>query len=281
MVLLPGQGDRKRQNNLARGNDLWYENAVITDATCVWSLPPDRRKGTAMQLGKLWYLQHFSLLQEFTQAELLTVAHMMDMQVLAKGERVFQAGELADHVYFLKDGHVKIYRRGHFGRKLTLVILKPGETFGELTLTAGDSHEQEAEALETSTICATTGSDFRALLDLKPALAFRVMQRQGQQQRLLERKIARLVFKDVPARLAETLLELGDDYGQPCAHGLALELVITQQDLADLIGATRQVVNATLKQFQRRRLIYPHRNFLCFADRDGLRRVAESSGSPP
>jgi CRP-like cAMP-binding protein len=84
----------------------------------------------------------------------------------------------------------------------------------------------------------------------------------------------------VPARLAETLLELGDDYGQPCAHGLALELVITQQDLADLIGATRQVVNATLKQFQRRRLIDPHRNFICFADRDGLRRVAASSGSP-
>lgn len=172
-----------------------------------------------------------------------------------------------------------MYRRGHFGRKLTLAILKPGEVFGELALTAGESHEQEAEALESSTICSTTARDFRALLDLKPALAFRVIQRLGQQKRLLERKIASLVFKDVPARLAETLLELGDDYGQPCAHGLALELVVTQQDLADLIGATRQVVNAALKQLQRRRLIYLRRNFICFADRDGLRRVAESSGS--
>lgn len=232
-----------------------------------------------MQFSKVWYLQHFSLFQEFTQAELLTVARMMDMQVLAKRDQVFQAGELADHVYFLKEGHVKMYRRGHFGRKLTLAILKPGEVFGELALTAGESHEQEAEALESSTICSTTARDFRALLDLKPALAFRVIQRQGQQKRLLERKIASLVFKDVPARLAETLLELGDDYGQPCAHGLALELVVTQQDLADLIGATRQVVNAALKQLQRRRLIYPRRNVICFADRDGLRRVAESSGS--
>ena len=168
MVLLPGQGDGKRQNNLARGND--YESAVITDATRAWSLSPDLREGTAVQLRKLWYLQHFSLLQEFTQTELLTVARAMDMQVLAKGDRVFQAGELADHVYFLKEGHVKIYRRGRFGRKLTLVILKPGEMFGELALTAGESHEQEAEALETSTICSTTGRDFRALLDLKPAL---------------------------------------------------------------------------------------------------------------
>ena len=95
-----------------------------------------------MQFSKGWYLQHFSLFQEFTQAELLTVARMMDMQVLAKRDQVFEAGELADHVYLLKEGHVKMYRRGHFSRKLTLAILKPGEVFGELALTAGESHEQ-------------------------------------------------------------------------------------------------------------------------------------------
>jgi CRP/FNR family transcriptional regulator, cyclic AMP receptor protein len=82
-----------------------------------------------------------------------------------------------------------------------------------------------------------------------------------------------------PTRLAETLLALGEDYGQPSAHGFALELVITQQDLADLIGATRPVVNAALKQFERRGLISLHRQFICFADRDGLRRLAASSGS--
>ncbi len=117
------------------------------------------------------------------------------------------------------------------------------------------------------------------LLDLKPTLAFRVLQNLGEQKRVLERKIAGFVFKDVPARLAEALLELGESYGQPCAHGLALELVITQQDLADLVGATRSVVNATLKPFQRRGLIYPRRNVLCFTDRDGLRRLAESAES--
>lgn len=232
-----------------------------------------------MQPSNVWYLQHFSFFQEFTQADLLTVARMMEMQVLAKRDQVLQAGELADHVYFLKEGQVKIYRRGPFGRKLTLAILQPGEVFGELALTAGERHEQGAEALESSTICATTARDFRALLDLKPALAFRVIQHLGQQKRRLERKIASLVFQDVPARLAATLLEWGDDYGQPCAHGLALELVVTQQELADLIGATRQVVNAALQQLQRRRLLSLRRHCICFADRDGLRRVAASSGS--
>ena len=232
-----------------------------------------------MQFSKLWYLQRLNLLQEFTRAELLTAARMMDLQTIERHDQVFQAGEPAGHAYLLKEGRVKIYRRGRFGRRVTLAILKPGEVFGELALEAGEVHEQGAETLETATICSLTARAFRALLDLKPTPAFRVVQSLGQQKRMLERKVTSLVFKDVPARLAEALLELGEDYGQPCAHGLALELVITQQDLADLVGATRSVVNATLKQFQRRGLIYPRRNVICFADRDGLRRRAESAES--
>jgi CRP-like cAMP-binding protein len=232
-----------------------------------------------MQFSKLWYLQRFNLFEEFTREELLAVARVMDLQAIERHDQVFQAGAPAGHVYLLKEGRVKIYRRGRFGRKVALAILKPGEVFGELALAAGEVHEQSAEALETATMCAMTAREFRALLDRKPALAFRVIQRLGQQKRVLERKIASLVLKDVPARLAEALLELAEDYGQPCAYGLALELVTTQQDLADLIGATRSVVNATLKQFQRTGLIYPRRHVLCFADRDGLRRLAESAES--
>jgi CRP/FNR family transcriptional regulator, cyclic AMP receptor protein len=82
----------------------------------------------------------------------------------------------------------------------------------------------------------------------------------------------------VPTPLAEVLLRLAEDYGEICTHGLALELRITQQDLADLIGATRPIVNATLKQFRERGLIYPRPYVICIADRDGLRRVAETPG---
>jgi CRP/FNR family cyclic AMP-dependent transcriptional regulator len=233
-----------------------------------------------MQFRKLWYLQRFNIFLDFAPADLVTVARMMDEHTLKKHDRLYQSGAPADHVYFVKEGHLKISRRGRFGHKITLAILSPGEVFSELALSAGEIHEQEIEALETSLVCSMTAQDFRALLDLKPALAFRVIQSLGEQRRMLERKIASLVFKDVPARLAEALFELADGCGQPCAHALALELVITQQDLADLIGATRQVVNATLKQFQRRGLIDSRRNCICLADPDGLRSVAELTRRP-
>jgi CRP-like cAMP-binding protein len=228
-----------------------------------------------MQVRTWWFLQRFHVFQDVPQADLVTAARMMAEHTLKKHDRLYRSGESADHVYFLKEGRLKIYHRGRFGQKITLAILSPGAVFGELALSAGESHEQEVEALETSLVCSMTAKDFQALLDLKPAVAFRVIQHLSEQRRRLERKIAALVFKDVPARLAEALLELAPGCGQPCVHHLALDLVITQQDLADLIGATRPVVNATLKQFQRQGLIASRRNRICLADPDGLRRVAE------
>jgi CRP/FNR family cyclic AMP-dependent transcriptional regulator len=202
----------------------------------------------------------------------------MDLQALERHDQVFQIGEPTVHVYVVLEGRVKIYRSPRVGRQVTLAILKPGDVFGEDALTVDGVHEQGVEALETTTIGALAAGEFRALLEQKPILAWRVLQNLGQQKRLLERKIADLVFNDVPTRLAEMLLGLAEDYGEICTHGLALDLRITQQDLADLIGATRPAVNATLKRFRERGLIYPRPYVICIADRDGLRRVAETSG---
>jgi CRP/FNR family cyclic AMP-dependent transcriptional regulator len=232
----------------------------------------------AILFRKLEYLRRLSLLQECTPVELQTVARMMDLQTLERHDQVFQLGEPMVHVYLVLEGRVKIYHRLHVGRQVTLAILKPGEVFGEDALRADQVHEQGVEALETTTIGVLAAGEFRSLLEWKPMFALRVLQNLGLQKRLLERKIADIVFKDVPTRLAEVLLGLAEDSGEACTHGFALELRITQQELADLIGATRQVVNATLKQFRERGLIYPRPQVICVADRDGLRLVAEALG---
>jgi len=86
-----------------------------------------------------------------------------------------------------------------------------------------------------------------------------------------------LCFKTVPERLAETLAEMGDEYGQACRHGHALDLELSQHELADLIGARRQIVNATLKQFQQLGLIERRRHLICLIDRAGLQGVASPS----
>jgi CRP-like cAMP-binding protein len=162
-----------------------------------------------------------SLLQECTLAELLTVARLMDLQTLERHNQVFQIGEPTVHVYVVLDGRVQIYRRRRFGRRVTLAILKPGDVFGEDALTPDEVRGQGVEALETTAIGALAAGEFRALLEWKPVLAWRVLQSLGRQKRLLERKVADIVFKDVPTRLAEGLLGLAEDSGEACTHGLA------------------------------------------------------------
>lgn len=230
-----------------------------------------------MQFSKLWYLQHFNLFQEFTRQELVSVARLVDLQELDKREHLYQAGDPANEVYFLMEGQVKIYYRGPSGRKVTLAILNAGEVFGGLALNGDELHEEGAESIAPSTIYSMSALDFQTLLSQRPTLGLRVIRRLRRQERRLERQIASLVFKTVPERLAETLLALGDEYGQPCRHGHSLDLEISQQDLADLIGATRQVVNATLKQFQHRRLVDPRRHLICFIDRPGLQEASGPS----
>ena len=229
--------------------------------------------------SRLWYLQHFNLFQEFTREELLPVARLVDPHELARHTHLYHSGDPADHVYFLIEGQVKIYGKNPSGRRVTLALLRPGEVFGGLN--TYPAYEQEAEALEPSTIYALRTQDFHALLESKPGLALQVVRRLGQREQLLERKIASLVLKDVPTRLAETLLELAEDFGRPCPHGFARDLVLTQQDLADLIGATRQIVNATLKQWQHQGMIMLRRHRICLPDRDALRRAATSANNPP
>lgn len=227
-----------------------------------------------MEFRKLWYLQRFNLFQEFTRQELTAVAHLIDTQEFEQHDHVYQAGDPADQVYFLMEGRVKLYRREPSGRKVTLTFLSPGEVFGGLALNGDGLHEQGAQTTVPSTIYAMSAEDFRTLLSQRPTLGLRVIHRFHRRERILERKIASLVFKTVPERLAETLVEMGDEYGEVCRHGHALDLELSQQELADLIGARRQIVNATLKEFQRLGLIERRRHLICLIERAGLQGVA-------
>jgi CRP-like cAMP-binding protein len=230
-----------------------------------------------MQFSKLWYLQRFNLFQEFTRQELTSVAHLIDSQEFEWHEHLYQAGDPADQVYLLMEGRVKLYRRGPSGRKVTLAFLSPGEVFGDLALNGDGLHEQGAQTAVPSTIYAMPAEGFRALLSQRPTLGLRVIRRLRRQERILERKIASLVFKTVSERLAEALVALGDEYGQACRHGHALDLEVSQQELADLIGATRQVVNTTLKQFHQAGLVALRRRLICLIDRPGLQAAAGPS----
>jgi CRP-like cAMP-binding protein len=105
-----------------------------------------------------------------------------------------------------------------------------------------------------------------------------VVQELENRQRKLVRRIEALVFKDVHTRVAETLLDLARKHQEPCSHGFAVDVRITQQDIAELVGASRQMVSRVLGDFERRLYVQRMGRVLCILHAERLHRFAEGLG---
>lgn len=218
----------------------------------------------------LWCVKRIGLFRELTEEELKQVALMSDMLSLRRGQQIFMQGDPGGYVYCLVSGWVKISRFCQEGKELIVKIIMPGEIFGEI-LGGGEAvQDTMAQAMEDVLLCLIPRKSFKQLLQVHPELSFRLIELIGIRLKWIESRIADLVCKDVQARLATILLHLARDHGTRDSRGVLLRPRITQQHLADLIGASRGVVNQTLGDFRRRGLISIEGRRIIISDRNAL-----------
>ena len=167
-------------------------------------------------------------------------------------------------------GRVKISRITEGGKELTLAILEAGEVFGELEVLEGGHRDTIAEALEDISICVLKRKDFEDVLKKNPDLTLRLTKLIGFRLKKIENRIEDLVFRDVPSRLARLFLSLAKEFGKASEDEVRLNLKITHQELANLIGSTRETVSATLNDFRRRELIRQDHHFIIIRDQNRL-----------
>ena len=138
----------------------------------------------------------------------------------------------------------------------------------------GGPREEMAEAMENALITEIERGEFERILQKEPLIGYRLTKIVAQRRREVENKIEQLIFKDVNAKLAELLLRLAVEYGIEDSRGTLVSLKITHQEMANLIGSTRETVSLTLSQFKRKGLIATDGRKVILADRDGLRALA-------
>ena len=182
--------------------------------------------------------------------------------------------EAAVEDLLIKEGRVKISRYSADGREQILDLLEPGDTFGELTLVQ-EAEPVQAEAFEDTLICALYRDDFIGLIRRQPEVMLTVMKVLAARLRVAQEEIADLVFRDVPGRLASLLLRLAEAYGQHDDGGLQLTLRLTHQDIASMIGATRETVTSTLSRFRYAGLIATEHRSITIKNAEGLRRLTQ------
>ncbi len=180
------------------------------------------------------------------------VAEKARRRSYARGEVIFREDDPGDALCVVVKGLVKIYLTSVDGDEMLLVTLGPSAVFGELPMVDGGLRSASAAAVEPSTLLTLTRSALLEALSSSPQLVDGLLRSMGSMVRRLTDQAADLVFLDLDGRVAKLLLALAEDRGTTDADGLALDLHLTQTDLAHMVGGSRQSVNQVLNSFDRR-----------------------------
>lgn len=177
------------------------------------------------------------------------LARRLETRTLARGEHLFQEGDPGDALHVISDGKVKICRTTADGRENVVAILGPGDLVGELAIFDSQPRGATAVALVDCTLATLGENGFRGWLGEYPAVAVELLRALAVRLRQTNEAMADLVFTDVPGRIAKTLLNLADRFGEPDGDGTRVSHDLTQEELAQLVGASRETVNKALADF--------------------------------
>jgi CRP/FNR family cyclic AMP-dependent transcriptional regulator len=187
---------------------------------------------------------------------------------------IYLPGDRAQGVHFLSSGRIKISKVTRDGKELTLAYRSEGDFFGEPCLLDGGPREEMAEAMDASVTVEIPRDVLDNLLKHDGGAAYKFARALIARRKDLETRVEQLIFKDVGAKLAELLLNLGHEHGISDARGTVVGLKITHQEMANLIGSTRETVSLTLSQFKRKGLIQTEGRKVILADQEGLKALA-------
>lgn len=191
----------------------------------------------------------FASLDEDGAAALM---ELLTEQVVVKGGVLFQEDEPGDHLFLILEGKVKLGHASADGRESLMAILGPGEMFGELSLFDPGLRTSTATALTEARVLRLGNTQFMPWLAGRPEVAAALLQTLARRLRRTNEAMADLVFSDVPGRVAKALMELGEKFGTLIPSGLLVTHDMTQEELAQLVGASRETVNKALADFAQR-----------------------------
>jgi CRP/FNR family cyclic AMP-dependent transcriptional regulator len=189
-----------------------------------------------------------------------------------KGAVIFAEGEPGDRLYVITTGKVTLGHKAKDGRETLLGVLGPGEMFGELSLFDPGTRTATAVALTDVKLLGLSRDSLRPWLTGRPEVALKLLQALAQRLRRTEDAMADLVFSDVPGRVAKALLALSDKFGVFKNGELYIEHDMTQEELAQLVGASRETVNKALAEFVNRGWMRVEQRSVTIVDLERIQR---------
>jgi CRP/FNR family transcriptional regulator, cyclic AMP receptor protein len=207
------------------------------------------------------------MLAKLSAAELHRLTETAGVKDLRRGDTLFVEGDPSTELFVVTGGRIAIAKRSSDGRESLIALMERGDLFGEMPLFDSQGRSAQARALEPSEVIAIPYQGLREVYESRPDLLWGVAEMLTQRLRVLDDALADTVFLDVTGRTAKRLLELAGDAEE-------FSLPITQEELAGMVGASRERVNKAIASFIRLGWIEQHERRYRITDREQLQRRA-------
>ena len=192
------------------------------------------------------------LFSALSDEEAASLRASMTLVKVTKGHTLFKEGEEGDRLYVVLDGKLKLGKSSPDGRENLQEILGPGEMFGELSLFDPGPRTATATAITDAKLLMLPHEKVLDLITSQPAVSLELLRRLAQRLRDSRGEQSDLVFVDVPGRVAKAIIDLGERFGEQKEDGLHVKHDLTQEELAQRVGASRETVNKALADFAAR-----------------------------
>lgn len=218
-------------------------------------------------------LRAIPLLRDFDDPQLEKIAAVVSNQHVGRHQFVVREGDPGETFYIIVEGSVAVCRIASDGRETILSILKEGDFFGEMSILDSSLRSASIKTLTECQFAMIKRDDFLELLDNNPKIGKLLVIELSERLRAANQLIAATTSQDIRSRLASLLLNLGENFGEPAENGVRISLRLTNQEMANMIGTTRETVNRTLNRFWDDRLIDMRTSHVVIVDQGRLKAL--------
>ena len=216
------------------------------------------------------YLQRVPLFFGLPEEQLQDISRLLLERSYQKGRFIFMEGEPGEAIYLLKSGLIKLTKRLEDGREHILHFVNPGDVFAEVVIFDGGTYPATAEVQEDSVVGVLRNQDIERLLSQHPSMAVSLLHIMSRRLRTAQEKVMNLALHDTARRLAFSLLKMAEEHGVQKSKGTLINLNLTNQELANLTGSSRETINRMLNSFKRAGAIDVDRQQIVVMDKNKL-----------
>lgn len=222
----------------------------------------------------LTLLRGIPLFADLPESQLLEISGLGQTRHFAPKRPVVRQGDSGGDLFVIISGHAKVVTSDADGRDTALNIMGPGEVFGEVSLLDGAPRSATIVPLEPCAMLVIQQARFKHFLAVHPEVAFKLLAVLAGRLRRLTERAEDIAFLRVAARLAKRVVQLADDYGQPVeGGGVRVVFKLSQQEIGDLVGATRESANKHIRAWEHKGLVSQESGHLIIHQLDLLRQL--------